>query len=116
MPERERNFNARSKRQDSSRDRSIKGIGRATAVARADAGARVLVHYGRSEREAGSLVTAIKSKGGRAEAISADRNARRRLAARPTGSFPRWRSFGGTRAQRRSQQSRTHRRLHRRRL
>ena len=49
-----------------------RGIGRATASALADAGARVLVHYGRSARDAESLVAGIRSNGGRAEAISAD--------------------------------------------
>ena len=49
-----------------------RGIGRATALALAEAGARVLVHYGRSVREAKSLVAEIRTKGGRADAISAD--------------------------------------------
>jgi 3-oxoacyl-[acyl-carrier protein] reductase len=49
-----------------------RGIGRATAVALAEAGAHVLVHYGRSAQEAESLVTAIQTKGGRANAISSD--------------------------------------------
>jgi 3-oxoacyl-[acyl-carrier protein] reductase len=49
-----------------------RGIGRATASALADAGARVLVHYGRSIKDAESLVTGIRSKGGRADAIRAD--------------------------------------------
>jgi NAD(P)-dependent dehydrogenase (short-subunit alcohol dehydrogenase family) len=49
-----------------------RGIGRATASALADAGARILVHYGRSAQDAESLVTGIRSKGGHAEAISAD--------------------------------------------
>ncbi len=49
-----------------------RGIGRATAAALAKAGARVLVHYGRSEREAESLVSEIQTKGGLADAISAD--------------------------------------------
>jgi 3-oxoacyl-[acyl-carrier protein] reductase len=49
-----------------------RGIGRATALALADAGAHVLVHYGRSAPEAESLVAAINAKGGRAHAISAD--------------------------------------------
>jgi 3-oxoacyl-[acyl-carrier protein] reductase len=49
-----------------------RGIGRATASALADAGARVLVHYGRSAQDAESLVAAIRSKGGHADAISAD--------------------------------------------
>jgi 3-oxoacyl-[acyl-carrier protein] reductase len=49
-----------------------RGIGRATAAALAAAGARVLVHYGRSAQDAESLVAAIQSKGGRADAIQAD--------------------------------------------
>jgi 3-oxoacyl-[acyl-carrier protein] reductase len=49
-----------------------RGIGRATAVALAEAGAHVLVHYGRSAQEAESVVAGIKTNGGRANAISAD--------------------------------------------
>jgi 3-oxoacyl-[acyl-carrier protein] reductase len=49
-----------------------RGIGRAIASALASTCARVLVHYGRSAQDAESLVAAIRSKGGRAEAISAD--------------------------------------------
>ncbi len=49
-----------------------RGIGRATAAALARAGAHVLVHYGRSVRDAESLVVDIRSKGGRADAIRAD--------------------------------------------
>ena len=49
-----------------------RGIGRATAVALSEAGAHVLIHYGRSAREAESLVAEIKAKGGRADAVSAD--------------------------------------------
>jgi len=49
-----------------------RGIGRATAAALARAGAHVLVHYGRSVRDAESLVADIRSKGGRADAIRAD--------------------------------------------
>jgi 3-oxoacyl-[acyl-carrier protein] reductase len=49
-----------------------RGIGRATASALADAGAHVLAHYGRSTQDAESLVAGIRSKGGRANAISAD--------------------------------------------
>jgi 3-oxoacyl-[acyl-carrier protein] reductase len=49
-----------------------RGIGRATALALADAGARVLVHYGRSVQDAESLVRTIRSKGGRADSILAD--------------------------------------------
>jgi 3-oxoacyl-[acyl-carrier protein] reductase len=49
-----------------------RGIGRATALALAEAGARVLIHYGRSKREAESTVAEIQTKGGRADAITAD--------------------------------------------
>lgn len=49
-----------------------RGIGRAIASALADAGARVLVHYGRSAQDAESLVAGIRSKGGRADAVNAD--------------------------------------------
>ena len=49
-----------------------RGIGRATAMALAAAGARVLVHYGRSAQEAENVVAAIEAKGGRADAIPAD--------------------------------------------
>jgi 3-oxoacyl-[acyl-carrier protein] reductase len=49
-----------------------RGIGRATASALSNAGAHVLVHYGRSTRDAESLVAGICSRGGRADAIRAD--------------------------------------------
>jgi 3-oxoacyl-[acyl-carrier protein] reductase len=49
-----------------------RGIGRATASVLADAGAHVLVHYGHSAQDAESLVAAIRSKGGHADAIRAD--------------------------------------------
>jgi len=49
-----------------------RGIGRATASVLANAGAHVLVHYGRSAQDAESLVAGILSKGGRANAIRAD--------------------------------------------
>jgi NAD(P)-dependent dehydrogenase (short-subunit alcohol dehydrogenase family) len=49
-----------------------RGIGRAMASALAEAGARVLVHYGRSAQDAESLVADIRSKRGRADAIKAD--------------------------------------------
>jgi len=49
-----------------------RGIGRATALALAGAGARVVIHYGKSAQEAESLVSEIQAKGGRANAISAD--------------------------------------------
>jgi 3-oxoacyl-[acyl-carrier protein] reductase len=49
-----------------------RGIGRATASALANAGAHVLVHYGHSAQDAESLVASILSKGGLANAVSAD--------------------------------------------
>jgi 3-oxoacyl-[acyl-carrier protein] reductase len=49
-----------------------RGIGRATASALAEAGAHVLVHYGRSAQDAESLVARIRSKEGHAQAIQAD--------------------------------------------
>jgi 3-oxoacyl-[acyl-carrier protein] reductase len=49
-----------------------RGIGRATASALAEAGARVLVHYGRSAQDADTLVADIRAKGGRADAIKVD--------------------------------------------
>ena len=49
-----------------------RGIGRATALALAETGAHVLVHYGRSVQEAHSVVESIHCKGGRADAIRAD--------------------------------------------
>jgi 3-oxoacyl-[acyl-carrier protein] reductase len=49
-----------------------RGIGRATAFALAEAGAHVLVHYGRSRQEAVSLVLEIRKKGGNADPLSAD--------------------------------------------
>jgi NAD(P)-dependent dehydrogenase (short-subunit alcohol dehydrogenase family) len=49
-----------------------RGIGRATALALAEAGASIVIHYGKSAQEAESLVSEIKTNGGRANAISAD--------------------------------------------
>ena len=49
-----------------------RGIGRASAAALEEAGAHVLVHYGRSSQDAESLVAAIRSKAGSADAIQAD--------------------------------------------
>src|SRR3984893_10549467 len=49
-----------------------RGIGRATALALAETGAHVLVHYGPSSQEAESLVESIHSEGGCADAIRAD--------------------------------------------
>src|SRR5947209_978154 len=49
-----------------------RGIGRAAALALAQGGARVLVHYGRGAAEAKTVVEAIEAAGGRAQAIGAD--------------------------------------------
>jgi len=49
-----------------------RGIGRATAIALANAGARVLVHYSNAEQSAESVVAAIRAAGGRADKIAAD--------------------------------------------
>jgi NAD(P)-dependent dehydrogenase (short-subunit alcohol dehydrogenase family) len=49
-----------------------RGIGRASALALARAGAQVLVHYSASPGQAESVVTDIRALGGRAEALKAD--------------------------------------------
>lgn len=49
-----------------------RGIGRATALALAEAGAQVLVHYGASPQEAENVVLEIVGRHGRAEAVQAD--------------------------------------------
>jgi 3-oxoacyl-[acyl-carrier protein] reductase len=49
-----------------------RGIGRAAALALAQAGAQVLVHYGRGAAEAKTVVEEIEAAGGRAQAIGAD--------------------------------------------
>jgi 3-oxoacyl-[acyl-carrier protein] reductase len=49
-----------------------RGIGRATALALAAAGAHVLVHYGRASNEADAVVAKIRDSGGRADAVSGD--------------------------------------------
>jgi len=49
-----------------------RGIGRATALALAKAGAHVLVHYRDNAQEAASVVAAIHAENGRADAISPD--------------------------------------------
>lgn len=51
---------------------AARGIGRATALALASAGAHVLIHYGRSAEEAESVVAEIQSKGGQAQSMAAD--------------------------------------------
>src|SRR3977135_1105567 len=49
-----------------------RGMGRATALALAAAGARLIIHYGRNADEAKAVVAQIRSTGGRAEAVGAD--------------------------------------------
>jgi 3-oxoacyl-[acyl-carrier protein] reductase len=49
-----------------------RGIGRATALALAAEGARVLVHFGKSQQDADTLVAAIRDNSGKADAVGAD--------------------------------------------
>jgi 3-oxoacyl-[acyl-carrier protein] reductase len=49
-----------------------RGIGRASALALAKAGAQVLVHYSNSEKEADAVVAEIRKNGGRVEKVAAD--------------------------------------------
>jgi NAD(P)-dependent dehydrogenase (short-subunit alcohol dehydrogenase family) len=49
-----------------------RGMGRASALAIAAAGAQVLVHYGRGANEADGVVAEIRKAGGRADAIATD--------------------------------------------
>src|SRR6201988_2728974 len=49
-----------------------RGIGRASALALAKAGAQVLVHYSSGEKEADAVVAEIRKDGGRAEKVGAD--------------------------------------------
>jgi len=49
-----------------------RGIGRASALALAKAGAQVVVHYGRGSKEAEAVVAEIHNIGGRADMIAAD--------------------------------------------
>lgn len=49
-----------------------RGMGRATALALAASGARVIVHYGRNADEANAVVDRIRANGGKADAVAAD--------------------------------------------
>ena len=49
-----------------------RGMGRASALALAAAGAQVIVHYGRGAKEAEAVVAEIRKAGGRADAVAAD--------------------------------------------
>jgi len=52
-----------------------RGIGRASALALAKAGAQVIVHYGSAKAEADAVVAEIVAAGGRASAIAVDLSA-----------------------------------------
>jgi 3-oxoacyl-[acyl-carrier protein] reductase len=49
-----------------------RGIGRAAALALAEAGAQILVHYSSAETKADAVVAEIRRTGGRAEKVNAD--------------------------------------------
>ena len=49
-----------------------RGIGRASALALAKAGAQVLIHYGRGAKEANEVAAEIRKAGGRADTIATD--------------------------------------------
>jgi 3-oxoacyl-[acyl-carrier protein] reductase len=49
-----------------------RGIGRATALALAKEGARVLIHYGKSAEDARTVADTIREDGGKADLIGAD--------------------------------------------
>lgn len=49
-----------------------RGIGRATTLGMAHAGAYVLAHYGQSKDDANSIVAEIRSSGGKADAVGSD--------------------------------------------
>ena len=49
-----------------------RGMGRASALALAAAGAQVLVHYGRGANEAEGVVAEIRKIGARADAVATD--------------------------------------------
>ena len=49
-----------------------RGIGRASALALAKAGAQVLVHYSTGEKAAAAVVAEIRQAGGRAEKVAVD--------------------------------------------
>jgi 3-oxoacyl-[acyl-carrier protein] reductase len=87
-----------------------RGIGRATASALANAGAHVLVHYGRSAQDADSLVAAIRSKGGRAEAINADLATPEGATSLAKEALDCQRAIGCARVQRGNQQGCNHQR------
>jgi NAD(P)-dependent dehydrogenase (short-subunit alcohol dehydrogenase family) len=52
-----------------------RGIGRATALALARGGARIVVHYGSGKEDADAVVDEIRKAGGQAEAVAADLSA-----------------------------------------
>lgn len=65
-----------------------RGIGRATALALAKAGAQVLVHYSNGEHAAADVVAEIRALGGNAEKVAADlskRDGAHQLASKVRG-------------------------------
>jgi|SRR5579859_1188298 len=52
-----------------------RGIGRASALALAKAGAQVLVHYSKGKKEADAVVAEIQAAGGRADSVGTDLSA-----------------------------------------
>jgi 3-oxoacyl-[acyl-carrier protein] reductase len=52
-----------------------RGIGRAAALALGEAGAQVLVHYGRAAKEAEEVAAQVRAAGGRADVVAADLSA-----------------------------------------
>jgi NAD(P)-dependent dehydrogenase (short-subunit alcohol dehydrogenase family) len=62
-----------------------RGMGRASALALAAAGAQVLVHYGRGAKEADGVVAEIRKAGSRADAIATDLAA---ASSRPRQKVP----------------------------
>ncbi len=83
-----------------------RGIGRASALALAKAGAQVVVHYGRGAKEAEAVAAEIHNTGGRADMIAADLAAPDGAHARQPGARHRRRLPGYPRSQRGSVESR----------
>ena len=87
-----------------------RGIGRASALALAAAGAQVLVHYGRGAKEADAVVAEIRKGGGRADTVAADLAAAdgaSSLRGRPAASSAiAWTSLSPMRGSRKPQRSR----------
>ena len=85
-----------------------RGIGRATASALAQAGAHVLVHYGRSCRMRNLSLPASAQKGDARMRSGGLGNSRRRDTAGEGSSLNCWRAIGCARVQRRDLQGCNH--------